>query len=158
MPPTQTPTPTTAACWSHGGQVEVLSPPAAPTEFRIYLPPCYEVEILRYYPVLYLLHGKGFTDDQWDRLGVDETADDLIASGEAPPFIIVMPHEYRQVRAGKEAFTQVFLELIPWIDVHFAPYPTGLRAVGVAAAPLGDPPAGADLFGAIGAQPTRIFK
>ena len=62
-----------------------------PLSYRIYLPPCYdEMEDARY-PVLYLIHGQNFNDDQWDRLGVDESADALIAAEEMSPLLIVMP-------------------------------------------------------------------
>ena len=36
--------------------------------FTIYLPPCYSH--FSKYPVLYLLHGKSYQDDQWVRLGL----------------------------------------------------------------------------------------
>jgi hypothetical protein len=62
-----------------------------PLEFRVYLPPCFPESKERSYPLLILLHGSIFSDDQWDRLGVDETADRLITAGTIPPLIIVMP-------------------------------------------------------------------
>ena len=37
---------------------------------------------------LYLIHGQSFNDDQWDRLGVDETADRLIALLEDPDLFV----------------------------------------------------------------------
>jgi enterochelin esterase-like enzyme len=58
--------------------------------YDVYLPPCYAASG-ESYSVLYLLHGQAFIEDQWDRLGADEAADSLIASGQAPPFIMVMP-------------------------------------------------------------------
>ena len=50
-----------------------------PLEFRVYLPPCYDFDPERQYPTLYLLHGQSFNDDQWDRLGADETLDAMLA-------------------------------------------------------------------------------
>ncbi len=65
----------------------------SPLSYRVYLPPCYEQEAALSFPVLYLIHGQSFTDDQWDRIGADETADQMIKSGEIPPLIIVMPYD-----------------------------------------------------------------
>ena len=69
-----------------GGKVEVYEFTTVllpdPLVYRIYLPPCYDEEPERAYPVLYLIHGQTYSDTQWDRLGVPETADRLIASGE----------------------------------------------------------------------------
>jgi enterochelin esterase-like enzyme len=59
--------------------------------FTIYLPDGYDKGNLRY-PVLYLLHGAGGDETDWNREGqIKATADRLIASGAIPPAIIVMP-------------------------------------------------------------------
>jgi len=85
----ETSSPTQLACWQAGGQVAQGSLETdllpKPLDFRVYVPPCYDQEVARRYPVLYLIHGQSYNDDQWDRLGADETADVQIASGEAPP-------------------------------------------------------------------------
>ena len=45
-----------------------------------------------HYPVMYLLHGNNGTLNDWAALGrIQRTADGLIAAGEIPPAIIVMP-------------------------------------------------------------------
>lgn len=43
-------------------------------------------------PVLYLLHGQKENDQMWISLGVDDVADGLIATGDIPPMLIVMPN------------------------------------------------------------------
>ena len=59
--------------------------------YVVYLPGDYETSKLRY-PVLYLLHGNGGGMYDWVKRGhIQATADALIASGEMPPAIIVMP-------------------------------------------------------------------
>lgn len=58
--------------------------------YRVYLPPCY-LELKRRYPLLILLHGLSFREQQWDELGVDEALDAGIQRGELPPMIVVMP-------------------------------------------------------------------
>ncbi len=73
------------------------------------------------YPVLYLLHGAGFEDDQWIRLGVAETTDHLIVDDEIPAYLIVMPYDKYSTRSvDKDDFGDVFVdELIPYIDENY---------------------------------------
>ena len=89
--------------------------------FRVYTPPCYQEHADERYPVLYLIHGQTYNDDQWDRLGADETADELIAAGISPPFLIVMPADashYTQPAAN--GFDEAVIgELIPWVDATY---------------------------------------
>jgi len=97
--------------------VEVTKPPQ---EFIIYLPPCYDQNPDERYPVLYLLHGQTYTDDQWVRLGAVETADRLILSGEAPAFIMVFPDDrYWNVPSGTGFGGRVIDHLIPYIDRNY---------------------------------------
>lgn len=59
--------------------------------YAVYLPDGYETSTLRY-PVLYLLHGHGQNLYDWANSGhIQQTADALIAHGDIPPAIIVMP-------------------------------------------------------------------
>jgi S-formylglutathione hydrolase FrmB len=59
--------------------------------YAVYLPDGYETSNLKY-PVLYLLHGHGQDLYSWVNFGhIQPTADELIAHGEIPPAIIVMP-------------------------------------------------------------------
>lgn len=108
-----------------GGSIEIkqlqtdLLP--EPFDFRVYLPPCYRENTSQRYPVLYMMHGQGFNDDQWERLKAGEVTDRLIRSGEFPQFMIVMPRDPSLYQPPKEdrfgdAFVQV---LIPWIDQHY---------------------------------------
>lgn len=58
----------------------------------VYTPPGYMASNARY-PVLYLLHGGGGDEDQWNNLGrTNVILDNLIASGRARPMIVVMPN------------------------------------------------------------------
>jgi enterochelin esterase-like enzyme len=47
--------------------------------FDVYLPPCYEADAEVRYPVVYLLHGLSYQQDQWPRLGLTATLDALVA-------------------------------------------------------------------------------
>lgn len=140
LEPTHTPPPTasprTPACLLEGGRVEEHSLRTSqlplPMDFRVYLPACYDQQRQQRYPVLYLIHGLTFNDDQWDRLGADETADRLIALGEIPPLIIVMPRDRSWVRPTRDNFGLVMVqELIPWIDENYRTYANrNQRAIG----------------------------
>lgn len=58
---------------------------------HIYTPPGYESGTEKY-PVLYLLHGASDSDDSWTSVGLANfIMDNLIASAQAKPMIIVMP-------------------------------------------------------------------
>ncbi|MFC4311431.1 alpha/beta hydrolase [Steroidobacter flavus] len=60
-------------------------------KYEVYLPTGYETSRLRY-PVLYLLHGNGGAGRDWvDKGKVQSVADGLIASGDMPAAVIVMP-------------------------------------------------------------------
>ena len=103
-----------------------------PLEYRVYLPPCYYEQTGDRYPVLYLFHGQGFTDDQWDRVGVDEKADQLITAGKIAALIIVMPHDVSSAQPAETNFSRVIVDqLIPVIDKDYRTKPERLyRAVG----------------------------
>jgi enterochelin esterase-like enzyme len=122
----ETPAPqlTKEVCMSAGGHVEIREIPSelldSGLQFRVYTPPCYEENVDERYPVLYLVHGQTFNDDQWDRLQADETATQLIAAGEVAPFIIVMPYDRASTQPAVDKFGEAFIEeLVPWIDSEY---------------------------------------
>ncbi len=91
-----------------------------PLEYRIYLPPCYDQQTFQHYPVLYLIHGQGFTDDQWQRLGAGDVADRLISSGQVFPFMMVMPRDRTWTDPDKDPFDNAVVKtLIPYIDANY---------------------------------------
>lgn len=57
----------------------------------VYEPPCYGRDADRRYPVLYLFHGANTDETQWADVGIAAAADRLIASGQIPPLVIVLP-------------------------------------------------------------------
>lgn len=165
--PSASPTPTRPACLAQGGTIETSSLTTAllrsPLVYRVYLPPCYRQESDRRYPVLYLFHGQGFTDEQWDRIGADETADRLIAAGEIPPLIIVMPWERYGGQPTQTKFSQAVTELLlPRIDQLYRTIPDrehraagGLSRGGGWAVHFGI--GHAELFGSLGAHSVAVF-
>jgi enterochelin esterase-like enzyme len=92
----------------------------------LYLPPCYN-SARAYYPVLYLIHGLNYKEDQWDRLGAPAAADALTAAGEIAPLIIVMPRDRLDPRFDPAFVT----DLVPYIDQHYRTRPyREFRAIG----------------------------
>ncbi|HET7009788.1 MAG TPA: alpha/beta hydrolase-fold protein [Anaerolineales bacterium] len=118
-PASPTSAPTSPSCREKPGTIQVSEyldddlPRSIP--FRIYLPACYEETHPEPLPVLLLLHGLQATDQQWQDLGVAAAADRLIAAGEVPPFLIVMPWE----RRGLEFETALVEHLLPHIQADF---------------------------------------
>ncbi len=120
-----TPTATPEVCTETRGHFEYQEIQTTlmthPLSFRVYLPVCYDPDGEYEYPVLYFLHGQSFNDDQWDRLGADETLDRLILAGEVAPFIIVMPKEsdYMSSQWDSKYGSALAEELTVWIDEHY---------------------------------------
>lgn len=93
----------------------------SPLFISVYLPPCYDASRAEGYPALVLLHGQTFNDRMWIDLGAAETADQLILTGNALPFLMVMPYEefyYRDVETNlfPYALTE---EVVPWVEKSF---------------------------------------
>lgn len=89
-------------------------------EYLVYLPPCYDELLRNEYPVLYLIHGQNYDHLQWRNLGITETADRLIARGEIPPLIIIMPRDRNWAQPTEDNFGAVLInELIPTIDRNY---------------------------------------
>lgn len=128
--PSTTPTPADPArapCLSEPGsivQTELIDP-ALPRSlpYRIYLPGCYGRAEIQTYPVLYLLHGLSRTDSQWVDLGANAAADGLIAAGDAPPFLMVMPWE----RLGLDFESAVVDYLVPAVERQYLAAPDRSR-------------------------------
>jgi enterochelin esterase-like enzyme len=60
-------------------------------KMQVYTPPGYSKD--KKYPVLYLLHGIGGDETEWERFAKpDVLEDNLLADGKAVPMIIVMPN------------------------------------------------------------------
>ncbi len=105
----------------------------------VYTPPDYEKDPAKRYPVLYLQHGGGEDETGWGSQGhTSRIMDNLLASGKATPFIIVMANSYVPGAGGPgrgpapaaapggrprfnfSAFERVLIDdLIPFIDANF---------------------------------------
>jgi enterochelin esterase-like enzyme len=120
--PTVTFTPEPTACQELHGEVQAFSIQANPfpkaLDGQIYLPPCYTSHPEQRYPLLILLHGQTYTDEQWINLGIADLADRMISEGEIPPLLIAMPREeyYLQDPFASIFASEVIDELLPWLE------------------------------------------
>src|SRR5204863_8745485 len=61
-------------------------------ELTVYIPPGYDENPTKHYPVLYLLHGFANDHQSWHRYGrANDILDNLLAKKTIDPFIVVMP-------------------------------------------------------------------
>lgn len=101
---------------------------------QVYTPPGFDAA--KPCPVLYLLHGIGGDDKEWQRFAtIDALMDNLIADGKAVPMIIVMPNGRAQkddraignVYAGAPAFAaferDLLDDVIPFIENRYKAKP-----------------------------------
>ncbi len=168
--PTQTatvlPSPTALSCLSDVGVVkqDVVLTTNPPQKFIIYLPSCYENFTDARFPVLYLLHGQTYNEDQWVRLGAPTIADQLIQAGESQPFIMVFPDDpYWNSEAGVGFGERFINDLIPYVDQNYRTLADrehrslgGLSRGGGWTVQLGF--THPQLFGALGLHSPAIFK
>ncbi len=112
----------------HGAVAAVTYRSASLGQFRrmhVYTPPGYETGTASY-PVFYLLHGAGDSDDSWTSVGrANFVFDSLIAGKKAVPMIVVMTagHVRGIAGMGGEA-TQAFVndlvrDVKPYIESHY---------------------------------------
>ena len=101
---------------------------------HVYTPPGYESGSQKY-PVFYLLHGAGDSDDAWTSVGrAGFILDNLIAAKQAMPMIVVMPAGHQPAAASGgtpphaspgapppvNRFTLEFLnDVMPYVESHY---------------------------------------
>lgn len=130
----------------HGNVSKVWYPsPALGMNRRmtVYTPAGYEDNKDKHYPVFYLLHGMGGDEEAWSELGrASVILDNLIASGEAEPMIVVMPNGNANLAAApgftaagmyeprgehsiadKGRFESSFPDIINYVDSHYRTIP-----------------------------------
>ena len=93
---------------------------------HVYTPPGYERGGRQRYPVLYLVHGAGDSDDSWTTVGhANDILDNLIAAGKIKPMIVVMPYGHTPPRKGVNWWADtdfgndLLKDLIPFIDSNY---------------------------------------
>ena len=99
----------------------------------VYLPPQYDLEPTRKFPVLYLKHGSGDTESNWSedgRAGI--ILENLLAENKAKPMLIVMPTgdtDYTWAgNTGPNGMAKIEQELltdiIPLVEARYRTQPT----------------------------------
>lgn len=100
-------------------------------KMNVYTPPGYSTD--KKYPILYLLHGIGGDETEWQRFAkTNQLLDNLLADNKAVPMIVVMPNGRAQKNDRAEgnvfatapafaAFEKDLLEdLIPFMESHYS--------------------------------------
>ena len=115
--------------------------------YFIYLPSGYDSSPTTRYPVLYMLHGAGGSNTEWEGYGLFGTADELIGSGAIAPLIIVLPQGDQSFWMDHAVDGQLWgayvaRDVVEEIDTHFRML-ADRRAVrclrGRSPSPLGSP-------------------
>lgn len=118
-PASPTPIVATPVCREDGvvGDGSVESPTQGwPIRFQYYLPPCYEEQSGRAYPVVYLIHGRGGSQVTWNSSArAAEIANRMIRDGTVPPFILITPAN----TSGDPYGLALANDLVPYVDEAF---------------------------------------
>lgn len=127
--PDFTPTPTPLPCLSEGGWIEEFTDNRSDVaggenlRYRVYLPPCYQQSMKRF-PVVYLLHGASYREQQWENIGAINALEQAMRLDVLGPMILVMPYTGQIGNVNSfppdASYETVLLdELIPSIDRDF---------------------------------------
>jgi len=113
----------------HGGVTEVnyySTALKADRRMHVYTPPGYDTNN-RKYPVFYLLHGAGDSDDSWSTVGrAGFILDNLINDKKAKPMVVVMPAGHTRGPANQiaasatDAFVSDFVtDIMPYVQKNY---------------------------------------
>jgi len=112
-----------------------LSGDSPDRDVSIYLPPSYEKQTRKRYPVVYMLHGFTDSDAKWMGLTegprhfihLPESIDQSLASGNSKEMIVVMPNAFTKFQGSMYSTSaavgdwETFIanELVSYIDSHY---------------------------------------
>jgi S-formylglutathione hydrolase FrmB len=136
-------------------------------QYCVLLPPSYDADKARRYPVVYFLHGLGEDEQTLLDSGGWDLIQDLWNQIDIGEFLIVAPNGGRSFfinsRDGKRRYEDFFTEeLLPYIDAHYRTK-EGRRNRGIAGVSMGGYGAfhlalrHADLFGAVSANSAALI-
>ena len=112
----------TAPATDTGVQYASLQSPALGRElkFAVQLPPSYERDAKRHYPVLYFLHGMNGSEKEFERRGVAAAVAKMRSEGKIGEFIIVAPAGensfYLNAKNGVRYEDAIIKDLIPYVE------------------------------------------
>lgn len=121
----------------HGAALEGnLSNDSPDRDVSVYLPPSYQTEPNRHYPVIYMLHGFTDSDSQWfgfeeHWINLPQILDQSLAEENSREMIVVMPNAYNRFKGSfySSSITvgdwETFIaeELVAYIDNHYRTLP-----------------------------------
>lgn len=93
----------------------------------VYLPPEYDSDTRRKFPVVYLRHGVGGMGDEWIGVGrVDTMLENLLAVKKAVPMILVMPNGYPSIMGSgstlegiERTSRELVHDIVPLIESNY---------------------------------------
>ena len=104
----------------------------AERDVTVYLPPTYQTQPNKRFPVLYMLHGFTDNDSQWfgwenHWINLHEVLDVALEEGQSKEMIVVMPNAYNRFKGSMYSSsptigdweTFVSKELVEYIDSHY---------------------------------------
>jgi len=104
----------------------------AERDVTVYLPPSYQSEPNRHFPVLYMLHGFTDSDSQWfgwedHWINLHDILDQSLLEGNTKEMIVVMPNAYNRFKGSMYSSsatigdweTFVAKELVEYVDKHY---------------------------------------
>jgi len=154
------------------GRAECVSLPskilARDVPYCVLLPPSYDAEKTRRFPILYLLHGLGDNDQFLIHSGGMNLIEDLWEEHQLGEFLIVTPAAgasfYIDSRDGKRRYEDFFLqEFMPGVEKRYRTQP-GRSSRGIAGISMGGYGAlhiafrHPQLFGAVGAHSAALIE
>ena len=123
---------------AEGSRVEYSSFPSSALghelKFAVQLPPSYDKDPKRKYPVLYFLHGMFGSEVEFERRGVAAAINRIRESGKIGEMIIVSPAGknsfYLNAKNGEKYEDAIIKDLIPYIEKTYRTYGTAdMRAI-----------------------------
>ena len=154
------------------GRAECLSAPSKimghPVAYCVLLPPSYDTEKPRRYPILYLLHGLGDNEQMLIRSGGFNLVEDLWERNQLGDLLIVTPDGgssfYINSRDGHRRYEDFFLrEFLPQIEKRYR-IQAGRTSRGIAGISMGGYGAlhlafrHPELFGSLGAHSAALLE
>lgn len=122
---------------------------SAERDVTVYLPPSYQAQPGKRYPVLYMLHGFTDNDSQWfgwekHWINLHEVIDAALSEGQTKEMIVVMPNAYNRFKGSMYSSsatigdweTFVAKELVSYIDANYRTIP-GASGRGLAGHSMG---------------------
>jgi S-formylglutathione hydrolase FrmB len=115
-------------CFAASGRVECNSIPskilAHPVSYCVVLPPAFDADQARHFPILYFLHGLGDNEQSFVHTGAWNLLEDMREKNEVKDFLIATPEAgstfYINSKDGRERYEDFLLrEFFPYIEKRY---------------------------------------